>query len=321
VKISCLPLLFLVFIEPAVQAQRAASQAKFLGNILATSVTDEDFATYWNQVTPEDDGKLGYVEPTRGWMNWSVLDAMHEYAKSRGFPFKEHTLVWGRQQPDWLDSLPPDEQRLEIANWIREFGERYPDTEFIDVVNEPLHFPPTYKDALGGDGTSGWDWVVWAFSTAREYCPQAKLLLNEYFVPGRGDLEQFATLVNILKWQNLVDGIGVQLHAFEEVSDDVIRSTLDRLGSLGLPVYISELDINDPDDDAQLKRFETLFPRLWQHPAVKGITLWGYKQYHIWRQEAYLLRADGTERPALTWLKKYVRDHDATALLKRPRGE
>jgi endo-1,4-beta-xylanase len=54
-------------------------------------------------------------------------------------------------------------------------------------------------------------------------------------------------------------------------------SALDRLATTGLPIYISELDINFSDDDAQLNRFKTLFPMLWHHPAVKGITFWGYK--------------------------------------------
>jgi endo-1,4-beta-xylanase len=282
----------------------AGGQAKFLGNILSKE-EDENFAIYWNQVTPEDNGKLGYVEPIRGAMDWSVLDAIYAYARDHGFPFKEHTFVWGRQQPDWINTLPADDQRMEITKWIREFCRRYPDIQFIDVVNEPLHYPPSYKNALGGDGSTGWDWVIWAYQTTREYCPHAKLLLNEYFAPQTKDIDVFLELVTLLKERNLVDGIGVQLHAFERVSDDVIRKTLDRLATSGLPLYISELDINISDDDAQLNRFKTLFPMLWEHPAVKGITLWGYRQHHMWMEKAYLLRADGTERPALTWLKEY----------------
>jgi endo-1,4-beta-xylanase len=238
---------------------------------------------------------------------------MYEYAQEHGFPFKEHTFVWGRQQPWWINTLSAGDQRMEIRSWIREFGLRYPRTQFIDVVNEPLHTQPSYKNALGGDGSTGWDWVIWAYETTRQYCPHAKLLLNEFFQPDRQDVDQFIDLVTLLKDRHLVDGIGVQLHAFEDVNDDVIRSILDRLATTGLPVYISELDINISDDVAQLNRFKTLFPMLWQHPAVKGITLWGYKEHHIWREKAYLLRKDGTERPALTWLKQYLHDHPAGA--------
>ena len=307
-KTGFLSLVFVLFTAVALQAQLATGQPKFLGNILS-SLTDDNFATYWNQVTPEDNGKFGYTEPTRDLMDWSVVDAIHAYARDHGFPFKEHTFVWGRQQPYWIDFLPADEQRNEVENWIREFGRRYPDTEFIDVVNEPLHFQPSYKDGLGGDGSTGWDWVIWSFETARKYCPHAKLLLNEFFAPGSKDVDRFLDLMALLKERNLVDGIGVQLHSFEEVSDDVIRSIVDRLATTGLAIYISELDISLADDEAQMNRFKTLFPMLWEHPAVKGITLWGYRQNRIWRQDAYLLRADGTERPALIWLKEYFHDH------------
>ena len=310
-KTELLLLIFGLFTTAAVDAQLAKGQSKFLGNILSSSRTDENFATYWNQVTPEDNGKLGYVEATQGPRNWSVLDAMYEYAQAHGFPFKEHTFVWGKQQPEWMNTVSAGDQRMEIRSWIREFGLRYPLTQLIDVVNEPLHEQPPYKYALGGDGATGWDWVIWAYATTREYCPHAKLLINEFFTPGRPDVDQFIGLVTLLKNRHLVDGIGVQLHAFEEVSDAAIRSILDRLTTTGLPIYISELDINISDDKAQLNRFQTLFPMLWQYPAVKGITLWGYKEHHIWRQQAYLLRADGTERPALTWLKQYVHEHPA----------
>jgi endo-1,4-beta-xylanase len=312
-KKGFLSVVFVLFTTPAIQAQLATGQSKFLGNILSSSRTDENFATYWNQVTPEDNGKLGYVEPYLAPRNWSVLDAMYEYAQEHRFPFKEHTFVWGRQQPWWMRTLSAGGQRMEIRSWIREFGLRYPHTQFIDVVNEPLHQQPSYKNALGGDGSTGWDWVIWAYKTTRVYCRHAKLLINEYFQPGRNDVDKLIELVRLLKDRHLVDGIGVQLHGFERVSDDVIRSILDRLATTGLPIYISELDINIADDEAQLNRFKTLFPMLWQHPAVKGVTLWGYKEHHIWQQKAYLLRADGTERPALTWLKAYLHEHNAGA--------
>jgi len=206
-----------------------------------------------------------------------------------------------------MESLPPGQQKREAAKWISQYGQRYPNTEFIDVVNVPLHDPPHYKEALGGDGSTGWDWVIWAYTTARQYCPHSKLLLNEYnILAGGTDLERYMALIKIPKGRNLIDGIGVQGHSLENVSDSTIRSSLDRLRRLGLPIYVSELDIKIADDDAQKKRYQSLFPILWQNSAVAGITLWGYKQNQMWKPQAYLLRADGSERPALVWLKGYV---------------
>jgi endo-1,4-beta-xylanase len=69
-----------------------------------------------------------------------------------------------------MNTLSAGDQRMEMRSWSREFGLRYPHTRFIDVVNEPLHEQPSYKDALGGDGSTGCDWVIWAYETTREYC-------------------------------------------------------------------------------------------------------------------------------------------------------
>src|SRR4030042_5028347 len=155
------------------EAQMAQNKCKFLGNIIGGSVP-ADFATYWNQVTPENAGKWGSVEKTRDNMTWSGLDMTYNYAKDRDFPFKHHNFVWGQQQPGWITDLTPEEQKAEVEEWIQLYGEKYSGTDFIDVVNEPLHAPPAYKNALGGDGVTGWDWVIWAFKKARYYCTNPK---------------------------------------------------------------------------------------------------------------------------------------------------
>ena len=39
---------------------------------------------------------------------------------------------------------------------------------------------------------------------------------------------------------------------------------------------------------------------------MKGATLWGWKEGDIWRKKAYLVRDDGSVRPALEWLMEYT---------------
>lgn len=119
----------------------AAGQDKFLGNVLRARM-DPGFHDYWNQVTPEDAGKWLSVEAVRGTMVWSVLDLFYDYARARGLPVKQHAFVWGQQEPRWVAGLPPEEQREAVDEWMRLFAERYPDTAFVDVVNEPVHAPP-----------------------------------------------------------------------------------------------------------------------------------------------------------------------------------
>ncbi|MDZ7400815.1 MAG: endo-1,4-beta-xylanase [candidate division KSB1 bacterium] len=299
----------------------AAGKDKFLG--CATSANIYRYLDrYWNQVTPGNEGKWGSVEVVQGQYNWAPLDKIYTFAANHKMPFKYHTLIWGQQQPGWINSLDSTAQRAKIEEWIRRVGERYPKMAMVDVVNEPFHAPPAYKNALGGDGITGWDWVITAFQLARKYCPDTtKLLINEYnILHSNSQTINYINLINLLKDRNLIDGIGIQGHYFEFRSDlratsniyiydiNTIKANLDKLATLGLPIYISEFDIDEPVDLDQLAQYKIYFPIFWSHSAVKGITLWGYIQGDTWAAHpyTYLLLADGTERPALQWLRTYI---------------
>jgi endo-1,4-beta-xylanase len=228
-----------------------------------------------------------------------------------------HTLIWGNQQPAWIESLPPAEQLEEIREWFAAVAARYPDIDQIDVVNEPLHDPPDdpadggYIEALGGSGATGWDWVIESFRLARQYFPNAQLGINEFSVTNTtSDMIRYVQIVELLKQENLIDTVGVQGHAFS-TRPNIPMSThvenLNRLAATGLPIHVTELDIDGPTDEQQLADYQRIFPVFWEHPAVRGITLWGYRPGH-WRsaQGAYIVLDNGAERPAMVWLKEYV---------------
>jgi endo-1,4-beta-xylanase len=298
----------------------ATGQDKFLGSAWSNAQATS-FALYWNQVTPENGGKWGSVEGQRDVMNWTDLDNAYNIAKTNGFPFKLHTLIWGAQQPAWIESLPPAEQLEEIEEWYAALAARYPDIDMIDVVNEPLHDPPNqpgngggnYLEALGGSGASGWDWILNAFRMARAHFPNAKLLINEYSVTNNtADMQRYVAIVQLLQAEHLIDGVGIQGHAFStrpDIPSATHTSNLNLMAATGLPIYISELDIDGPTDEVQLADYQRIFPIFWEHPAVKGITLWGFRAGH-WRtaQGAYIVLDNGAERPAMIWLQNYVQD-------------
>ncbi len=94
------------------------------------------------------------------------------------------------------------------------------------------------------------------------------------------------------------------------VSKDEIVTVLKDCYDPEIPINIWDLglvyDINVQDDNTQLQRYQTIFPVLYEHPGVYGITLWGYVQYEIWQQNAYLVTDRLAERPALQWLRTYL---------------
>ncbi len=205
----------------------AEGHEKFLGNVYSRRQLPQ-FLDYWNQVTPENAGKWGSVERQRDSMNWVTLDAAYALAKDNDLPFKLHVLIWGNQQPGWIENLPPDEQGAEIEEWFAALAERYPDMDFIEVVNEPVNDPPNqpgegggnYLEALGGKGETGWDWIITAFELARQYFPSAQLMLNDYNIVNNPDnLEQYLNIINLLEERQLIDHIGVQAHAFSTRGD------------------------------------------------------------------------------------------------------
>lgn len=287
----------------------AFDHPKFLGNIYSPQQLP-GFENYWNQVTPENAGKWGSVEGTRDQMVWGGMDKAYALARDNGFLFKQHVMVWGSQQPGWMDNLTEEEQLEEIIEWYAAVAERYPDIDIVEVVNEPLHAQPNYRGALGGNGETGWDWVIKSFELAREYFPNAKLIMNDYGILGSTtNIRSYLKIVKLLTDRGLIDHLGVQGHAFtvNTLSADAIKGALDLLDDSGLPLYVTELDIDGPTDEVQLENYQRVFKALWSHDAVAGVTLWGYRP-GLWRQEqkAYLINADGSERPAIMWMRQYV---------------
>lgn len=305
----------------------AANSPKFLGNVWDGG--DKNYANIWNKLTPGNEGKWGSIassKDTTKW-NWSGLDSKYNYAKSHNLIFKEHTLVWGNQQPSWISSLSKDEQLKYIETWIRQVGARYPDMQLVDVVNEAIatHNPPdgkngraNYKEALGGNGSTGYDWVIKSFELARKYMPEkTKLLLNDYGIINSNNATSiYLKIINLLKERGLIDGIGVQGHRFalENTNVSTLKYNLDRLAATGLPIYMTEVDLGNlnnsgtPNDDQQLALYKKIFPVLWEHPSVAGVTLWGSLEGKMWQETCYLINNDGSWRPAMKWLADYIKN-------------
>jgi len=276
---------------------------KFFGTAATTAADYPSLLDYFNQITPGNAGKWGSVEATRDQMNWTELDTAYQFAKQNGLRFKLHTLIWGQQQPSWVTSLTPAQQLAEIEQWMSLAAQRYPDVQLVDVVNEPLHAVPAYSAALGGAGATGWDWVIKSFELARKYFPKSELLLNDYNVEASdSSATDYINIINLLKARGLIDGIGLQAHFLERAEVSVVAGNLDRFAATGLPIYVSELDLNLSNDARQAQKMRDLFTLFWQHPSVLGVTHWGFLQGNMWQPDAYLVRTDGTRRPALDWI-------------------
>ncbi len=275
---------------------------KFVGNITTSGAVRPDFINYWNQITPENEGKWGSVEATRDQYNWAPLDRIYAYAREHNIPVKAHTFVWGSQFPSWINNLSAAEQAAEIEEWIRDYCTRYPDTAMIDVVNEAI---PGHAPAAFAQNAFGNDWIIKSFQLARQYCPNAILILNDYNVLS-WDTDKFITLARPVIAAGVVDALGAQSHGLADRPLSETTSKLNQIAALGLPIYISEYDIEKTNDQEQLQVMQQQFPLFYNHASVKGITLWGYVVGKTWRDGTGLIQDNGTFRPAMTWLMNYL---------------
>jgi|GEM_PF-704658 len=284
-----------------------APHRKFVGNITtgwnaALDTNGMVFSDHWDQVTPENAGKWGSVQSSvTSNFNWSTLDSIYDYAQNKGLIFKQHTFVWGSQQPSGSIT------ESHVRTWIQEFCARYPETRLIDVVNEPPpHTEPSYSNAIGGGTNGDWAWIANAFRWARESCPNAILILNDYNnIEWADQTQHFIDIVRTIQAAGApIDAVGAQAHGLSGGgSSQNMQNLLTRLHEeTGLPVYITEYDIDQANDADQLARYQQHIPFFLETEWIHGITVWGWIYGSTWVPASGLVRTDGTVRPAMTWL-------------------
>jgi hypothetical protein len=92
---------------------------------------------------------------------------------------------------------------------------------------------------------------------------------------------------------------------------------LDEVASLGLPILITEASVVTdwgPDggspscglsEDEQSRALASLVAVWFSHPAVRGVTLWGFADAHVWVRGGGVFRADGSPKPAARALRAF----------------
>lgn len=303
-------------------AQLSSNPDKFLGNITTTYNNDMDYSgftysKYWNQVTPENASKWSSVEGTRNSYNWGGADKAFNYAKKNNFTYKFHALVWGSQYPTWIESLSYQDRYAAIVKWYDAVKKKYPTLPMVDVVNEAIegHQNGTHfmKEALGGGGKTGYDWLVKAFELAFERFPNTILIYND-FNTFQWNTDQFIDLVRTLRDAGApVDAYGCQSHDMQNQDGSVLafssfKASMDKLhNELMMPMYSTEYDVGTANDDIQLKAYKEQIPYMWEKDYCAGITLWGWFYGNTWTTDGNSgLIKNGKERSALTWLRDYM---------------
>ena len=306
-------------------AQLSTNPDKFLGNITTRGQVEAGggVASYyklWNQITCENESKWASVEGTRGSFNWGC-DRAFNYAKQHNFTFKFHAFVWGAQYPNWLSSLSIKDRYDAILTWFDAISNKYDHLPMIDVVNEAVGMHqqgnPMMKESLGGDGKTGYDWLIKAFELAYERFPNSILIYNDYN-SFQHDVDNYITLVQTLRDAGApIDAYGNQSHDVNNISASNLKSVMKKQqDALKMPMFITELDIDIADDNKQKAQYESIFPLMWEADYCAGVTIWGFIHGATWVDNSGIIK-NGKDRPAMTWLRDYMKT-DAAINAKSP---
>lgn len=195
-----------------------------------------------------------------------------------------------------------------------------------DVVNEAI---------ADGGGTNvlrsslwseiiGPDFLAKAFQYAHEADPDAVLRYNDYGLENPVKRRKLITLIRSLRAQGVpVHAIGSQAHVNVGTTFETMDQTLTDLATLGMPVHITELDVNSAEggqratgadiaanaaatqgglvsgaDQRLAKAYGEIFRAFLKHrDSVKMVTFWGVNDAVSWRANGKPLLFDGENKP------------------------
>ena len=195
-----------------------------------------------------------------------------------------------------------------------------------DVVNEALSDGGTnvLRSSLWSE-IIGPDFIAKAFEYAHEADPGAILRYNDYSLENPAKRKKLITLIKSLQAQGVpVMAIGSQTHvSVSSPSFEEEDKVLTELETLGLPIHITELDVNSAqggqrsnsgdvaanaattqgglvsDADKKLAdAYAGLFRAFLKHQnSVKVVTLWGVNDGVSWRAQGRPLLFDANDLP------------------------
>ena len=236
---------------------------------------------------------------------WESTESREKYLRNirwclaNGYRMKGHNIIWPSYK--WTPARLKDLSNADLAREItKSFDERIAALksvpfETVDVVNE-LVSEHDFEDKLG------LGFAVEAFKKSRVAWPKADLVYNDYLVQdGDGVNPKFIDHAKKLQTMGApITLLGYQAHFGESLPaipwlwtllDTAKRTT-------GLPVEITEFDLNTRDDAAQAEFTRDIVTAWFAHPQSRGFTMWGFWEGDHWIPSSAMIRKDWTLRPA-----------------------
>jgi endo-1,4-beta-xylanase len=263
----------------------------------------ETLARYFNKAVFENDLK---------WPAWTEASPVGEqrrinvpkaldWLEQQGIPVRGHVMVWPswRYVPPFVRALRDDPPRLRqaaldhIADQTAAVGHRLAEW---DVINES-YAHHDLMDILGREVMADW------FRAAEAGAPNVRLFYNDYTMfsgegPNSPSQHFYDTIQFLLEQGAPIGGIGEQGHfGGSPPPPERVLATFDRFAAFGLPIQITEFDIDTSDGEVQVAYTRDFLTLAFSHPAVTGVLSWGFWEGRHWKPRAAFWSKDWTLRP------------------------
>ncbi|WOK97820.1 hypothetical protein Cni_G06528 [Canna indica] len=262
-----------------------------------SNIENEEFVDFFvknfNWAVFGNELKWYHTEPQRGKFNYKDADELLHFCQKHGKQTRGHCIFWEVEDAVqlWLKSLNNNELMISVQNRLRGLLTRYRGKfRHYDVNNEMLH-GSFYQDRLGKDIRA------YMFRESHQLDPSTVLFVNDYNVEDGCDPkstpERYIDHILELQEQGApIGGIGIQCHISNPVGE-IICDSLDKLAVLGLPIWLTELDVSAENEYIRADDLEVVLREAFAHPAVEGVMLWSFWELFTCRDHSYLVDAQG----------------------------
>ncbi|KAJ9175133.1 hypothetical protein P3X46_013715 [Hevea brasiliensis] len=247
-------------------------------NILYNNAYQKWFTSRFTVTVFEDEMKWYSTEPSQGKVDYSVPDAMLQFAKKNNVIVRGHNVFWDdpKYQQGWINSLSPTDLSKATTERINSIMSRYRGQVIgWDVVNENLHFN-FFERKLGQNASAVF------YNLAQKIDGTSTLFLNDYntIEDGRDDdstpakyLQKLRDIKAFPGNGNLKLGIGLESH-FSSAAPNLayMRASIDTLAATNFPIWLTEVDVQSGPYQAQY--LEQILREGHSHPKVAGIVIW-----------------------------------------------
>lgn len=235
-----------------------------------------------------------------------VLAAI-DWLRARRIAVRGHVMVWPswRNLPGRMAELRGDpgglrrEVAAHIADQTKVLGGKLDEW---DVINES-YAHHDLMDVLGRGEMIEW------FRMARQGDRNVRLFYNDYIMfagSGPGSPSQyFHDTIRFLKEGGApIGGIGEQGHFGGSPPSPLrVLAAFDHFAGFGLPIQISEFDIDTSDQELQVAYMRDFMTACFSHPSLTGVMSWGFWEGRHWKPRAAMWDKSWRLRPhGKVWL-------------------